>query len=200
MWSGAGRGWTPGICFPTHHPAHRDPRPAPGCTASPGPQGAVGRPWAGRWVGSHSSASFQRLQARSPCKRVDPRGRALGRGTCFEFLRCYQWGSRQGLLFTGTCPHQLPWPCLPHWRRRVCLHPSLLPEGGARPHPLLAPPQPAPGYCPAPSSFLGPCAGGGVPVALLVKGPACSGPGVRQSLKGKGAPPCAQCLPLRGQH
>ncbi|KAF6099848.1 hypothetical protein HJG60_011579 [Phyllostomus discolor] len=47
------------------------PRPAPGRTASPAPQGAVGRPWAGRGAGSHGT-SVQGLQSRSPANEWTP--------------------------------------------------------------------------------------------------------------------------------
>lgn len=74
-----------------------------------------------------------------------------GLDKCSEVSRCFR-GQRAELLVTAPAPHQLSRPCLPRERRCVCLS-IMLPEGNARPHPLLAPPQPAHGWCPAPLSL-----------------------------------------------
>lgn len=74
-------------------------RPAPGRTASPGPQGAVGWPWAGRWVGSHRT-SFQGLQSRSPANQwapgEGPQGEARARVSRFQ-------GAISGAASRGFC-------------------------------------------------------------------------------------------------
>lgn len=134
------------FAFPTHPPTRTRPH---------------GEPWASGCCGQALGGQMGRLPqhqcpgaaVKEPCKRVDPGGRAPGGGlgTCVEVPRCYQRGSRQGLLFAGTRPHQLP---------------GLVPTPTPR-----APPRPTPSWCPASLSLGGPCAGGGVPVALLVKGP-----------------------------
>lgn len=137
---GVGRGWTPGICSPAHHPGsrHRDPELYQAALRSLSPGEDIPRSrWAsGGWGlgpgwadGLAPAVPDPKGCSRSPCKWVNTRGRALRRRHRQNVLRFQGAISGAG---GRAAVHRAPRPSpaalvvSPTPEMCVCLSPSLL--------------------------------------------------------------------------